>query len=103
MDVNAMLDEVEVNAQDVQVDGDVINIDVRNSETGLKIPIKVYPDNTLGQIHEGYKGDLGIKVDSVIFHNDRTGKSTPDMNATVTEFDLRENDVLSIVADGRVA
>ena len=59
--------------------------------------------NNLYQIYWGFNNELGIKVDSVIFRNDRTGKSTPDKNTTVNEFDLRERDVLSIVTDGRVA
>ena len=102
--IDAMLDGVEASVQDVPVDTEtIINIDVKNTANDQKIPIQVYPDNLLNQIFIGYKDTLGIKTDAVIYQNERTGKSVVDGNITVTGFDLKENDVLSLVPDGSVA
>ena len=104
--IDAMLDGVEAGTQFVDVEedtGSIFTIYVMNSANFSKIPVEVYPQNTLGQIFIGYKSELGIKANEVSFQNTRTGESTVDSGLTVKEFGLDKEDVLSIIPDGVVA
>ena len=81
-------------------------IDVTNKLSGVFVDgkVRVLPENTLGQILQNYADDIGVeKSKAVIFENKRTNKETTDRTMTVSKFELRNGDVLSMNDDGSVA
>ena len=85
---------------------EIIEISLKNQVSGATFPqARVYGNNTLGQLLEGYAKDIGIKIGEkrVIFTNKRTGKSTSDTKMSVDEFGLIDKDVLEVGDDSTVA
>ena len=85
---------------------EIIEISLKNQVSGATYPqARVYGNNTLGQLLEGYAKDIGIALGEkrVNFTNKRTGESTSDTNMTVIEFGLINNDVLVVGDDSTVA
>ena len=84
--------------------GAAYNIRVKNAVNNQKTDLLVVSGNTLGQVLEGTKEDLGWKRGKIsLFLNERTGKSTTDSSMPLREFQIGEEDVLSIEADYGVA
>lgn len=85
---------------------EIIEISLKNQVSGATYPqARVYGNNTLGQLLEGYASDIGIKPGEkrVNFTNKRTGKTTSDTKMTVDEFGLIDKDVLEVGDDSTVA
>ena len=83
----------------------MMTIDLVNKSSGTTYPqVSIYSDNTLGQILEEYRTDIGItSSEKIIFENKRTGVSTCDMNETIEGLGLENGDVLAICDSGEVA
>ena len=115
--IDEMLDEVENTSNETEaVKADPTNkpeadltIVVKNAVTGQKTTMPVYLNNQLAQIVAGCKKDKNTAIglnpnsSSYIYVNERTRNSTTDGFQTVEEFVLKENDVLAISDDGKVA
>ncbi len=85
---------------------EIIEICLKSQVSGATFPqARVYGNNTLGQLLEGYASDIGIKPGEkrVNFTNKRTGKTTSDTKMTVDEFGLIDKDVLEVGDDSTVA
>lgn len=113
--IDEMLDEVENTSNETEAvkadsnpkaKGD-LTIVVKNAVTGQKTTMPVYLGNQLAQIVAGCKKDQDIGLNpnssSYIYVHERTRNSTSDGTQTVAEFGLKDNDVLSISDDGKVA
>ena len=85
---------------------EIIEISITNKATGATYPmVRVYGDNTLGQVLEEYAEDIAINPHEkrIVFTNKRTNKSTSDKNMTIAGFGLCSGDVLTACDDSTVA
>ena len=73
----------------------VFELNVKNV-VGNKTMLPVYSINTLGQVFEAVKHELGLSHNYAVFYNKKTKEFTDDMSKTVSEFGLNENIELEI-------
>lgn len=100
-DVLAISDNAGVAAND-----EAFEINLLNKVTGTTYSqAPVYSTNTLGQVLEEYRTDLGLdpNVRRFLFENKRTGASAGDTNKTVDALELQKDDVLAICENDSVA
>lgn len=85
--------------------GQAYDIIVKNQQTGEKTYCLVYGANTINQVLVANAEEIGLNQDAkeIFFVNERTNQSTTNKEMTIREFDLRENDTLSVLCDGKVA
>lgn len=69
---------------------------VKNKFYNYKTMLPVYPINTLGQVYEVVKNELGLGGKQVIFYNAKTKEATYDTSKTISEFGLNEDIELEI-------
>lgn len=105
MDLERALSEVENGFSETDDRNNAFDITVKNGQTGAKEGLYVTPENTLGQVFNATATALGFNVSKSenIFVNERTGQSSTDSSITLKEFQVLENNVISVEQDGKVA
>ena len=81
------------------------DIYVKHGISFNKTRVYMTGENLLIQVYECAAKDLGFKSDSskAVYVNEKTGKSTPDSEMNLNEFEIGPEDVLTIFPDGKVA
>ena len=104
INLEEMLDDVDNMQNTEEVVSNNVYIHVTNGHSMLSTKLDVYTDNTIEQIYEATRGQIGIKdSDKVTFTNKRTGQMTLDRSLTVADFNLVDDDVLLVRGDTSVA
>lgn len=106
VDIDAMLDAVEAEAvkeKKNKCQEKEIEIIVNKNYGENQLYLQVYPDNTMGEILQMYKTEMGTIPDNPEFMNARTCKMTADQNCTVAELGLMEGDTLNVFTNTKVA
>lgn len=76
----------------------IIMIWLLNARNGLKERLLVFPENTLGQILDASHDLVGINRHCYRpYFEKSSGVKTSDLEMTVSEFELMEGSILSIV------
>lgn len=82
---------------------DELEIEICNRAGGASHKYKVFPENTLREVLDVCKNDLGLASsgDQVVF--EFNGKTNSDPNTTVAEFGIVDGGKLLINPNGKVA
>ena len=80
-------------------------ITIMNKGGELTATIKVFPDNTLGEVFKIGGEAISVRKGDgpVIFENEITKKTTSDLQMTVSDFGIGPGDKLLINGEGNVA
>lgn len=103
---NDFLDNIEDDLEETLSDGTAFDLTLENRISQKQNTLRVFPNNTLGQIAELCPKLIGSKhftnsdiSETYTFEHSRTHDTTKDLSMTVAEFGLRPGDILLVYDD----